>query len=338
MASVTIREVAVLAGVSIKTVSRILNNEPYVTEITRKKVNAAIHHLGYVASMPARRLASGQSYTIGLIFHNASWHYFQDVQMNVMETANKYGYSLLLHPCDITNHNHAHEIMKLVTQKQVDGFIFTPPSDNANDLIQKLEMMHFPFVRLSPMDRESNLPFVTATDRQGALDMTKYLQELGHKRIAYVAGPQAQRAAHDRLAGYKDALLSAGCPYDPEIVIQGDDHFESGYTSAVKFIAMKNRPTAIFCNNDEMAAGAMSAVFEVGMNVPKDISVAGFDNIPLARQIWPPLTTIDQPISKIAKKATKHLMAMLHGEEVECLHCEIPTRLVIRKSTTQNYN
>ena len=258
--------------------------------------------------------------------------------MNVMETANKYGYSLLLHPCDITNHNHAHEIMKLVTQKQVDGFIFTPPSDNANDLIQKLEMMHFPFVRLSPMDRESNLPFVTATDRQGALDMSKYLQELGHKRIAYVAGPQAQRAAHDRLAGYKDALLSAGCPYDPEIVIQGDDHFESGYTSAVKFIAMKNRPTAIFCNNDEMAAGAMSAVFEVGMNVPKDISVAGFDNIPLARQIWPPLTTIDQPISKIAKKATKHLMAMLHGEEVECLHCEIPTRLVIRKSTTQNYN
>ncbi len=338
MASVTIREVADLAGVSIKTVSRILNDEPYVTEITRKKVNDAIQQLGYVASMPARRLASGQSYTIGLIFHNASWHYIQDVQMNVMETANKYGYSVLLHPCDITNQNHAHEIMNMVHQKQVDGFIFTPPSDNASELIQKLKVMQFPFVRLTPMDRESQLPFVTATDYQGALDMTKYLIELGHKRIAYVIGPQEQRAAHDRFAGYKDALLSAGYLFDPETMIQGDDHFESGYAASMSLISLDDRPTAIFCNNDEMAAGAMSAVFETGMNVPKDISIAGFDNIPLSKQVWPPLTTVDQPIAKIAKKATKHLVALLRGEELECLHCEIPTRLVIRKSTAQNFH
>ena len=166
--------------------------------------------------------------------------------------------------------------------------------------------------------------------------MTKYLIELGHKRIAYVIGPQEQRAAHDRFAGYKDALLSAGYLFDPETMIQGDDHFESGYAASMSLISLDDRPTAIFCNNDEMAAGAMSAVFETGMNVPKDISIAGFDNIPLSKQVWPPLTTVDQPIAKIAKKATKHLVALLRGEELECLHCEIPTRLVIRKSTAQN--
>ncbi len=336
MTSVTIREVAELAGVSIKTVSRFLNDEPYVTETTRKKITDAIQQLGYVASLSARRLASGQSYTIGLIFHNASWHYIQDVQMNVMETADKYGYSMLLHPCDINKPNHADGILNLVHQKQVDGFIFTPPSDNASDLIEKLKLMQFPFVRLTPMDRESQLPYVTATDRPGALDMTRYLVELGHKRIAYVIGPKEQRAAHDRLDGYKEALQLAGIHFDPILMIQGDDHFESGYAASVKAISLAEPPTAIFCNNDEMAAGAMSAVFDAGLSVPNDISVAGFDNIPLCRQVWPPLTTVDQPIAKIANKATKHLMALLRGEEVECLHCEIPTRLVIRKSTTQN--
>jgi DNA-binding LacI/PurR family transcriptional regulator len=124
--------------------------------------------------------------------------------------------------------------------------------------------------------------------------------------------------------------------FNRSMVVQGDDHFESGYSAASKIVSRSKRPTAIFCNNDEMAAGAISAIFEAGLKVPEDISVAGFDNIPLSRQIWPPLTTVEQPISEIAEKATKHLIALLRGEEVECLHCDIPTRLVIRKSTTQN--
>jgi len=333
VASVTIREVAELAEVSIKTVSRVLNNERYVKEETRKKVENAIHKLGFVASIPARRLASGQSYTIGLIFHNASWHYIQDVQKGVMETAHQYGYSTLLHPCDITSENNAHGIMNLVYQKQVDGFIFTPPADNAKGLILELKNIQFPFVRLTPMDRESQLPYVSATDKQGAFDMTMYLIQLGHTRVGYIIGPQEQRAAHDRFAGYTDALQEAGIRFDQSIVMQGDDHFESGYSAASKIVSLQDRPTAIFCNNDEMAAGAMSAIFEAGLKVPEDISVAGFDNIPLSRQIWPPLTTVEQPISEIAEKATKHLIALLRGEEVECLHCNIPTRLVIRKST-----
>lgn len=336
MASVTIRNVAEMAGVSIKTVSRILNNEPYVTEETQKKVRDAIQKLGYVASMSARRLASGQSFTIGLIFHNASWHYIQNVQLGVMETAKTSGYSMLLHPCDINNPAHVQDIMNLVHQKQVDGFIFTPPADNSQELIQKLKRIKFPFVRLTPMDRESQLPFVAATDRLGAFNMTDYLVQLGHRRIAYIIGPQEQRAAHDRFAGYKDAIFKAGLVFDPQITIRGDDHFESGYAAAEKLISLDNRPTAVFCNNDEMAAGVISAVFELGMKVPRDVSVAGFDNIPLSKQIWPPLTTVDQPIAKISETATKHLLALLHGEDVECIHCEIPTNLVIRKSTIQN--
>lgn len=333
MSSITIQEVAEFAGVSTKTVSRVLNHEPYVKEGTRKKVEDAIHQLGFVASISARRLASGQSFTIGLIFHNASWHYIEHVQKGVMETAQQNGYSTLLHPCDITDKNHARGIMNLVQQKNVDGFIFTPPSDNAKELIQELQNIHFPFVRLTPMDRESPLPYVSATDKQGAFDMTMYLSQLGHKRVGYIIGPQEQKAAHDRFEGYQDALRDAGIPFDQSIVFQGDDHFEAGYAAAVKMASRQAPPTAIFCNNDEMAAGAVSAIFEAGLNVPEDISVAGFDNIPLSRQIWPPLTTVEQPIFEIAEKATKHLIALIHDEEVECIHCYIPTKLIIRKST-----
>jgi LacI family transcriptional regulator len=328
--SATIRDVAERAGVSTKTVSRVINDEPFVRESTRQRVEQAIDELGFVVNLSARRLAKGQSFAIGLVFHNASWHYIQNVQRGVLETARKYGYSTIMHPSDFSVAHDTQEILRLVSQQVVDGLLFTPPSDNAADLLQALHEQSFPFVRLTPSDRENPWPYVAATDFQGAADMTRYLLTLGHRRIGYVIGPAEQKAAKDRFSGYRSALAEGGLVFDPDLVAQGDDHFEAGFKAAQKVLAA--RPTAIFCNNDEMAAGANAAVFESGLRVPDDVSVAGFDDVALSRQIWPALTTVRQPIYQMAEVATELLLGILNGDEPEDQSIDIPTSLIVRDS------
>ena len=165
--------------------------------------------------------------------------------------------------------------------------------------------------------------------------MTHYLVGLGHRRIGYVHGPSDQRAGDDRFAGYREALAEAGIEYNEALVRYGDDHFDAGRDAASSLIQMTSRPTAIFCNNDEMAAGACVAAHEAVLQVPGDVSVAGFDDIPLARQIWPPLTTVCQPIYDIAATATQLLIGILGHNEPSSPHIEIPTRLIIRASTAR---
>ena len=202
----TIRDVAFSAGVSIKTVSRVLNDEPFVRDETRAKVLRAIEQLGFVPNLSAKRLAKGHSMAIALLYHNASWHYIQDVQRGVLDTARGAGYTTLMHPCDLAEPADACGIIEMASQRQVDGFIVTAPADNATQLLETLDQMGVPFVRLTPCDRDSAWPYVTATDRAGALEMTRYLLSLGHRRIGYVFGLAESRAAHDRFAGYRDAL------------------------------------------------------------------------------------------------------------------------------------
>ena len=332
----TIRDVALCAGVSIKTVSRVLNDEPFVRDETRAKVMRGIEELGFVANLSAKRLAKGQSLAIGLLYHNvhrSSSHYIQDVQQGVLDVARAAGYATLMHPCDLTQPSDACGIVELASQRQVDGFILTAPADNARGLLETLDQMSVPFVRLTPSDRESAWPYVTATDRAGACQMTRYLLDLGHRRIGYVLGLQETRAAHDRFAGYRDALAEAGVGYDEALVRFGNDLFDAGRDAAHSLLQMPTRPTAIFCSNDEMAAGVCVAVHETGLHIPGDVSVAGFDDIALARQIWPPLTTVRQPIYEIATTATRLLIDLLGHRPPESPHHEIPTSLVIREST-----
>lgn len=332
--SATIRDVAERAGVSIKTVSRVINEEPFVRETTRQKVLAAVHELDFAVNLSARRLAKGQSFAIGIIFHNASWHYIQDVLRGVLETARNAGYSTILHPCDVSNEDDIQEILRLVSQRVVDGLLFTPPADNAPALLQALDQQSFPFVRLTPSDRESDWPYVTATDYRGAYDMTRYLLSLGHERIGYVIGPPEQRAAHERFNGYQDALSEEGIEILPALLGYGDDHFEAGFDAVQKLLTVQPRPTALFCNNDEMAAGAYAAVFEAGLKVPGDISVAGFDDVALSRQVWPALTTVRQPICEIAKAGTMLLLDVLNKNELTAISQQIPTTLIVRESTS----
>ncbi|MEW5956653.1 MAG: LacI family DNA-binding transcriptional regulator [Chloroflexota bacterium] len=318
---------------SIKTVSRVINDEAYIRDTTRAKVVRAIEELGYVANVSAQRLARGRSYAIGLIYHDASWYYTTHVLRGVLESGRKAGYSIILHPFDAGRPTQYHEILQLVTQRSVDGFVFIPPADNSVPLLTKLQASKVPFVCLTPINQMCCLPFVTTTDRQGVYEMTQYLLSLGHRRIGFIKGPLNQKAGYERFAGHQAALEEFGVELDPALVMQGDDHFDSGQACAAALLNLNPPPTAIFANNDEMACGVLALAHTMGLDVPAQLSVVGFDDIPVSRQVWPALTTVRQPIRKMAELATALLIRMLEGEELTALKYEIPTELIIRDTT-----
>ena len=330
---VTIRDVARHAGVSIKTVSRVINDEAFVRDETRAKVTQSIAELGYVVNVSAQRLASGRSFTIGLIYHNASWHYTTHVLQSVLETGRQAGYNTLLHPYDASHPDEYQDILRLVSQRSVDGFIFTPPADNSAPLLNALQISQVPFVRLTPTDEQCPLPSVTTSDRQGTYDMVRYLLTLGHRRIGFIRGPLEQKAGYDRFDGYQAALAEYGLEMEPSLVLQGNDHFDAGRGCATHLLNLNPRPTAIFANNDEMAAGVLATAHEMGIAIPAELSVVGFDDIPLSRQVWPALTTVRQPIHKMAELAARLLIRLLEGEKLETLKYEIAPELIIRDST-----
>lgn len=332
--AVTITDVAKYAGVSIKTVSRVINRQASVRDATRAKVMQAIAELGYVANVSAQRLASGRSYAIGLVYHNASWHYISHVLQSVLETGHQAGYNTILHSYDASRPDGYQDILRLVSQRSVDGFIFTPPSDNSAALLNELHSAKVPFVRLTPSDCQAPFPYVTATDWQGAYDMTRYLLLQGHRQIGFIRGPQEQKAGYDRFGGFAAALTEYGVAVEPDLAAQGDDHFETGFSRAQALLSAAPRPTAIFANNDEMAAGVLAAAYQLKISVPAELSVAGFDDIPLSRQVRPALTTVRQPIREIARLATKLLIQILAGDELHTLTYELPTELIIRESTS----
>jgi LacI family transcriptional regulator len=293
----------------------------------------AIDELGYVVNVSAQRLASGRSHTIGLVYHNASWHYLNQVLQSVLETGRKAGYHVLPNACDAGRSDDCQEVLRLVSQCSVDGFIFTPPSDNSAPLLEELGSLNVPFVCLTPWNQGGLFPYVTTTDWQGAYDMTRYLLSRGHRRIGFIKGPIEQKAGHDRFDGFKVALAEAGIDIDPILVTQGDDHFDSGQACARTLLTIRPRPTAISANNDEMASGVLVAAHQMGISVPGELSVTGFDDIPLSWQVWPALTTVRQPIRKMAELATMLLIRILEGGEPDTLQHRLPTKLVIREST-----
>jgi len=329
----TILDVAHRAGVSIKTVSRVINREPHVREETRAQVLAAMHDLGYVANVSARRLASGRADAIGFVFYNPSWQYLNTALQGVIEMGDREGYDTVIHPCNAEDPKGCAGILDLIARRSVDGLVFTPPCDVAGPVLSELQIVKVPFVRITPRDRTSPLPFVTADDRQGAYDMTCHLLSFGHRRIGFIVGSELQLASFERLEGYRAALAAHDVPFDPALVQQGDFSFESGLACGHTLLEGAPRPSAVFASNDDMAAGVLAAAHALGLAVPEQLSVAGFDNVPLAWQVWPALTTVEQPIYDIAVLATRLLIRMLRGEDIGIQHLTLPTRLVARNST-----
>lgn len=325
-------EVAALARVSIKTVSRVINDEPNVRDSTRTRVLDAIERLDYRPDQSARRLAGSRSYLIGLLYDNPSASYVLDTQNGVLDRCRAGNYDLLINPCDYKSPDLLDEVESLVSHARLDGLILTPPLSDHAGLVAMLRNKLIPFVMVAPPGHPDEMRSVHTNDREICYEMTRYLASLGHERIGYIVGHPDHGAVGTRFLGYRDGLSQVGIRFQKALIEQGYNSYESGEKSARRLLSKKNRPTAIFAGNDEMAAGAMKAAHEMGLDIPDDLSVAGFDDIPLACQVWPALTTIRQPIREMGERAAELLLAQIRGEQVSRVQM-IPSTIVVRDST-----
>ncbi|MDT8439006.1 MAG: LacI family DNA-binding transcriptional regulator [Wenzhouxiangellaceae bacterium] len=307
---VTISDVADLAGVSIKTVSRVINHEPNVRPATAERVHKAIQTLDYLPDPSARGLAGQQSWMIGLIYENPSPNYLFRSILGALQACNKGGYALSMHSPEPNEDDLARMVERFVSQSRVDGLLLTPPVGDVPAVLDALERIGLPCVRVAPLDGRPGLG-VCIDDRSAAARVVDHLIELGHRRIGFVKGHPDHGASDARQDGYRLSLMHHGLPIDESLEAQGQFDFESGHQAGIQLLELKSPPTAIFAANDEMAAGVMQAAQQLGWRIPDDLSVAGFDDTPLSRSLWPPLTTVHQPIRHMALRATELLIEQI---------------------------
>ncbi|WP_374418077.1 LacI family DNA-binding transcriptional regulator [Novosphingobium arvoryzae] len=327
-----IRDVAAKAGVAVKTVSRVLNGHPYVSAETRARVEEAMRDLDFRPSIAARILSGAKSNQIALIYDNHSPYYMFQIQTGCWEFCKENSIRLLAQPVDVADPQVGEQVRGLVSETQVDGIILSSPVTDCVPVLRALEAMDVPFVRISPGTNHALTSSVFMDDAQAADDMTTYLINAGHRRIGFIKGHPNHMASDDRLFGYRRALDRAGIAYEPELVCDGEFDFESGVRAANRLLDMADRPTAIFASNDDMAAGVLAVAHDRGIELPGQLSVAGFDDTTLARTVWPPLTTIHQPMAELARTATEILIA---GGDIT--HRRLPHSLVERASVAPPY-
>jgi LacI family transcriptional regulator len=325
----TIHDVAEAAGVSVTTVSRVLNDKDDVAKDTYERVQKVIGELGYTSNLAARSMRSLRTNVIGLIMPDAGEPFPIEVMRGVNSAIAELNYDLIIYTCgDIRKHYTADrekKFVSLLNNSITDGVIVITP-----------EAKHFttnaPVVAVDPHYAGSEYPAVISTNRQGAMEAMGYLIDLGHRRIAHITGRSDLKSAERRLCGYLDSLSEAGIPMDPELIVQGDFTATSGLECARQLLNLPDPPTAIFCANDQSALGAYQAAREAGLRIPADLSIIGFDNIPDATQVSPGLTTIDQSIREMGKIATQVLVKLIEGEILENTIFYTSTQLVIRES------
>ena len=325
----TITDVAREAGVSMKTVSRVLNNEPNVAQATRDRVREVAEALQYSPNLAARGLASSRSYLLALIYDNPSPSYITNLKGGAIEACRKRGYHLVIEP--ITSEQLASkDAESMLSRMNVDGVILTPPLSDDLALRDTLKRLNIRYVLVAP-EKPGRAPTVLIDDVLAAEQMTAFLLGQGHARIGFITGHPDHSSTRHRLDGYKRALRARGIDYDAELVASGDFSFRSGVEAAERLLAdPKNRPSAIFASNDDMAAAVVSVAGRMGISVPGDLSVCGFDDTPLAQILWPKLTTVAQPIGEMGRKAAEILTDReATGPAVHTLGFE----LVIREST-----
>ena len=331
---VTIADVAERAGVSIKTVSRVTNNEPNVRPATRAKVIRAIADLDYLPDPSARSLASRRSHLVGLLYDNPSASYLVSIQNGALRASRAAGYDLIIHPCDYRADSLAVDLERMVRQSNVDGLVLTPPLSDMPGIVGLLDRLKTPFVRVAPADGDDRDRAVYTNDESVCAEMTRYLHSLGHERIGFIIGHPDHGAVLKRFDGYRQGMHECGLDMHEDLVAQGYNSFESGLECAHALLGTARRPTAIFASNDDMAAGVIRVAHELGLRVPDELSVAGFDDVPLASQLWPPLTTIRQPMEAMAKTAAELLLLNMgrhsDGHEPERT---IASELIVREST-----
>jgi LacI family transcriptional regulator len=327
---VTIVQVAKEAGVSLGTVSRVINDDVHVADETRERVLAVAKELGYVANRQARGLKGRKTNTIGVLVPNLGSGYIGEIMRGIDHELEINQLDLML----FTTQRMADKETKYVAnmmQGMVDGLLFLIPR-SPSDYIGTLSDRNFPFVLIDNQVADEPCPYVGATNWQGAYKATEYLIELGHKRIAFITGSMDLNSATDRLEGYKSALRTHHIPVNPDLIYEGDYTQPSGYAGATTLLELQEIPTAVFASNDALAMGAMDAVRNRGLRVPEDISVMGFDDVPQSAMIRPALTTVRQPLEQMGRVATQMIIDILKNPEKETEQMRLPTELIVRDS------
>lgn len=328
---VRIEDVAGEADVSMKTVSRVLNNEPNVSEKTRRRVEAAVEKLQYRPNPSARVLAGRRSYLIAMLYDNPSSNYLMEVELGVLDACQSQHYNMMLAPLIYDGKGIVAKVEALVMQSQLDGVVLTPPITDDPALLKRLEELDVPYASVSPKEGFRRIG-VVVDEEKAVAEMVGHLVGLGHKRIAHIRGHAAHGASGWRLAGYREGLSRAGLRYDPVLVVNGEFSYDSGYAATNALLDLMDPPTAIFAANDDMAAGAICAICERGLSVPKDISVCGFDDTPIARHIYPTLTTVRQPTREMGRIAGQELLKAIRDRSAGGI-VEVPYALQFRRST-----
>jgi len=328
----TIREIAEFAGVSIATVSRVVNGSGYVSEKTRTAVESVIREHRYTANRSARGLSAGRTGLVGVTLPRIHPAYFSVITAGVAEALYELDMRIVLAP---TLHEHDREVglLERLMHGTTDGGLLVLPEESGSEL-RTLMTYGYRFVVVGPRLRiDERVPTVSAAHSSGADQATRYLLGLGHRRIAAITGAGDMMATEERLRGYRAALAAAGVAPDPAIVIESNWEVDGGREAGAALLQLADPPTAIFAFNDPLAIGAMQAVLARGLRVPEDVSIVGFDDTAECELVTPALTTVRQPLAEMGRMGVSLLMRLLENRSFEALHVELATALIVRAST-----
>ncbi|WP_277968978.1 LacI family DNA-binding transcriptional regulator [Sphingomonas echinoides] len=327
----TIVDVGRHAGVSTKTVSRVFNDEPHVSDAVKQRVRASAAALNYHPNVFAQSLVRRRSHLIGLVYEKPSASYVVDLQMGVLERLKGERYRLIVIPVQSVQENGA-EIVGLLRAAALDGVVLAPPASDHLQILAQLDGAGIRYARIAP-SRQLDLGSSTLLDDvAGAQAIAAHVLALGHRDIAIVRGDPDHAATHARMKGYAQAFAEAGCGVRDDRIETGLFTFDGGYAAGHALLDRADRPSAILVQNDEMAVGVMLAARERGLSIPDDLSIAGFDDAEVSRIAWPRLTTVRQPVFEMAIAATDMLIADLEDRKLQA-HTHHDNTLLVRDST-----
>ncbi len=329
--SITILDVAKQAGCSIKTVSRVVNNEPHVRSDLREKVLAAIQETGYSPNLSARRLVQKRSYVICLLLH-ASGSFQSTLLSKVLDVGYEGDYDVLVQTYYPSFSRSRKKIANLIQQNRIDGVITTPPCDSDPFLTDLIKRSGLPQVHIAPLNPTGGTPYVSAEDFTGAYQMTETLIHQGHRRIGLLLGYRNQRPSLDRLFGYRAALEKNGLVCDETLLADSENNFAGGLTAARILLKLDNPPTALFALSDESAAGALYVLNELGISVPQQIALAAFGDLGISDQVWPGISAVKYPIEGIVENALQMLVDLVERRPLINRQVILPTEIIRRGS------
>lgn len=334
MAGKTIIDIAREAGVSFKTVSRVINREPTVKKETREKVEAVIARLNYKPNAWARALAGSRNQLIGIICNDARLAYGGSAylglaQVGAMNACQRAGYHLVV---EELRGRPRKRFCEGIAELQLGGAILAPPVSDDKVVLDALSKAGLPFIRMSAVPMTECAGWVGIDEVRAAYEMTRYLLDLGHRDIAFVRGPSSHVASALRQRGFTEAMEGAGADLRAEWIVDGDFTARGGMEAGMVLLEGKRRPTAVFAGNDSSALGVISAAYRSGLSLPSDLSVAGFDDSPIATSVWPQLTTVRQPVMEMAQLAIEMLVEVI-ARPAEARGRQLDFEIVVRGST-----